>query len=789
MAFEADKVVVQLVADTQGFDAQAKQSAQNFSTAMNQVTSASKGAEAAANDVYTAHNKLGIATNNARIAQFELQHVVRGSVDQFAAGASASTIFAQHIASVAEAASFMGGSLGKVGEIMAGPWGLAITAGVAVVATLIAKHHEEGDTLDSLVEKLQKHHDQTELNAKANDIWSHSIDGVIESEKRLADELDKSLTIQSVAQRQALENAQSLVALRGLQLAKAEDQFNVGDPRLTKAQQAFHEAIRILQDDMLKFGQQEGEALSDLTARSNQWADKQQQIIRNLQGVHPELTQFGGDVNAAFDQLKKAVADAASANVPFDGVTRQVDALNSRLAQSPEFIQDYIKQLKAMAAQLEATVQTAKDAPKAIDDFKKAVIGAEGTGPNRLGSSAAGFGQFMPSTFESYFKQLFPAQAAAMTNEQIDALRNKRQIVEAVLSAATDDYVKVLKAAGQQITEAALYTVHLLGASDARKFFAAAPGTDTSSFLSAGVLAGNPFLRGTVSQASAAIAQRIGGSNAAVSQGATALQETLNKEIEEEAKQHEHVLDLLSKEADVSKDITEEAGKQNNVFVQMPKDISAAASAEAQLKDRVKQTAQEMDDAKRIGAALVDDVLNPDNWNNWGDAAKRVLHDILAQLFTLAAINPLKNLLFGGDLPTLGGVLGSLFGGAQFDSQAFGAMVSSNEAALGLPSGFFPRAGGGPVTAGVPYVVGEDGPETFVPQQSGMIIPNNGSAASPLAAAQSMVSILIEASPYFDGRVMDVAGPAIASASVRATQGGSALARDTLARRQLHYLG
>lgn len=39
--------------------------------------------------------------------------------------------------------------------------------------------------------------------------------------------------------------------------------------------------------------------------------------------------------------------------------------------------------------------------------------------------------------------------------------------------------------------------------------------------------------------------------------------------------------------------------------------------------------------------------------------------------------------------------------------------------------GFTPRAMGGPVTANEPYVVGERGPELFVPQSSGGIVPNH----------------------------------------------------------------
>ena len=38
---------------------------------------------------------------------------------------------------------------------------------------------------------------------------------------------------------------------------------------------------------------------------------------------------------------------------------------------------------------------------------------------------------------------------------------------------------------------------------------------------------------------------------------------------------------------------------------------------------------------------------------------------------------------------------------------------------------FGKRASGGPVTGGKPYVVGERGPELFVPNSSGSIVPNH----------------------------------------------------------------
>ena len=49
-----------------------------------------------------------------------------------------------------------------------------------------------------------------------------------------------------------------------------------------------------------------------------------------------------------------------------------------------------------------------------------------------------------------------------------------------------------------------------------------------------------------------------------------------------------------------------------------------------------------------------------------------------------------------------------------------------------------PRAEGGPVTAKSPYLVGEKGPEMFVPDTSGDIVPLNGLAGSGAGKRQSV---------------------------------------------------
>ena len=64
----------------------------------------------------------------------------------------------------------------------------------------------------------------------------------------------------------------------------------------------------------------------------------------------------------------------------------------------------------------------------------------------------------------------------------------------------------------------------------------------------------------------------------------------------------------------------------------------------------------------------------------------------------------------------LAGVLAALFPSGLGGSKGFGAI-------FGKLLGF--RANGGPVTGNSPYIVGERGPELFVPSVSGSVVPNN----------------------------------------------------------------
>lgn len=126
-----------------------------------------------------------------------------------------------------------------------------------------------------------------------------------------------------------------------------------------------------------------------------------------------------------------------------------------------------------------------------------------------------------------------------------------------------------------------------------------------------------------------------------------------------------------------------------------------------------------------------------------GDFFSDLLRNTLSKAVTTAMRN-LEESLFGED--GLGGFIGSLFKGL------FGGA----------------RADGGPVLAGKSYMVGERGPEMFMPSSNGMIIPNNA-----LKSTGSGMTINVDARGSTDPAVVRAqvqqgileAAPAIISAA------------------------
>jgi len=94
--------------------------------------------------------------------------------------------------------------------------------------------------------------------------------------------------------------------------------------------------------------------------------------------------------------------------------------------------------------------------------------------------------------------------------------------------------------------------------------------------------------------------------------------------------------------------------------------------------------------------------------------------------FATGIINELINIQIRAMAVKMTTGLGNLFGFAAAASGSGGQVAIDGEMSGMTVSQYFGagKANGGPITGGTPYLVGEQGPEIFIPQGSGTIIPN-----------------------------------------------------------------
>lgn len=137
----------------------------NMATAQAKMASFSEGlilssgaAQRAGQSMRAVNDNAGAMRAGLQSAGFQLQDMAV----QFASGQKAGVIFAQQLpqlsgalSQMAAAAGTTSGVVGRLAGFMAGPWGVAVGVGVAVLSPLIAKLFDAGDAADTTANKLR----------------------------------------------------------------------------------------------------------------------------------------------------------------------------------------------------------------------------------------------------------------------------------------------------------------------------------------------------------------------------------------------------------------------------------------------------------------------------------------------------------------------------------------------------------------------------------------------------------------------------------------------------------
>jgi hypothetical protein len=140
------------------------------------------------------------------------------------------------------------------------------------------------------------------------------------------------------------------------------------------------------------------------------------------------------------------------------------------------------------------------------------VVAAEG-GPGRSStSSAAGYGQFLRTTWLDVFGRAYPDIARMLSSDQILALRYVKPLALDLTSRYARENAATLVRVGLPATDTALSLAHAVGAGGAMTILTAPPRAAVADLLSPQAIAANPaFTRMTVDDLQGWAANRIGG--------------------------------------------------------------------------------------------------------------------------------------------------------------------------------------------------------------------------------------------------------------------------------------
>lgn len=160
-----------------------------------------------------AASKEQVAVSGAqRIGMQQLGFQLGDIATMWSLGAKPAQIFGSQIGQVTQALQLMSDGSNRFLNILAGPWGVAFSVAMIVLAPFVGKLFEGNDALGEATDKLKKEAAETELNRRAKEAFNRTLDGQIARMRELNEELVKATKSQRDQANENLRLAQSGLA-------------------------------------------------------------------------------------------------------------------------------------------------------------------------------------------------------------------------------------------------------------------------------------------------------------------------------------------------------------------------------------------------------------------------------------------------------------------------------------------------------------------------------------------------------------------------------------------------
>jgi hypothetical protein len=162
-----------------------------------------------------ASNTNTVSIGQQRAGYTQLGFQIQDITQTLALGINPLVVLAQQGGQTASALSLAlgtAGTAGKVATYMAGPFGSLILAAVSVLGNLAYSAYKAGNETDNMADKLKKDAHEADVARKAHQAFTNTIEGQIDAQRRLNDEIDRSILTQRQQAQLTLANARQSVS-------------------------------------------------------------------------------------------------------------------------------------------------------------------------------------------------------------------------------------------------------------------------------------------------------------------------------------------------------------------------------------------------------------------------------------------------------------------------------------------------------------------------------------------------------------------------------------------------
>lgn len=301
------------------------------------------------------------ATGQQRAGMQQLGYQIGDVATMYSLGARPAQIFASQIGQITQAVQLAAGGTSKWAAFLGGPWGVALSVAVILLAPFVSKLWESGDALEEATNKLKDDARETELNRRAKEAFNRTLEGQIALQRQLNEELERGIQSQRQQQQENLRQSESRLQTMRNSRSGIVSQITEAQNRLNE----LNEALR----SPPPFGADESYMLGLIMA-----VGRAEKRVRDLQGT---LAERDRDIAATERAIRAARVpiqedEARAAVDPIARINREYDLMRDRAVEAALGNERLSQSLAGTLTQIERNRKASLEQARALEQANRA---------------------------------------------------------------------------------------------------------------------------------------------------------------------------------------------------------------------------------------------------------------------------------------------------------------------------------------------------------------------------------------------------------------------------------